>query len=271
VIPRDHYQLDVGMLQEGDSADFVVLDNLEDFNVMETFINGVKVAENGKSIWTPEKIWNSNNVPNKFNTNKLQLSDIIVNPQEGKLKVIGALDGELVTNTMFVEPKIKNNNVVSDTNKDVLKMIVYNRYEPTKPKVAFIHNFGFVRGAIASTVAHDSHNIIAVGVDDKDIIKAVNLIVDSKGGIALVDGEKKHHLALPVAGLMSPDNGYEVATAYEIIDNASKKLGSQLNAPFMTLSFMALLVIPELKLSDKGLFDGKKFAFTSLFETAESE
>jgi len=267
LIPRDHYQLEVGMLQEGDWADLVIIDNLEDFNIKETFINGIKVAGDGKSLWTPEKIWNNTNVPNKFNTNKIELSDLVVNPQEGKLKVIGALDGELVTNTLFVEPKVINSNVVSNTESDVLKMIVYNRYEPTKPKVAFIHNFGFNRGAIASTVAHDSHNIIAVGVDDKDIMKAVNLIVDSKGGIALIDGEKSHHLALPVAGLMSPDNGYEVAKAYEMINEASKKLGSQLNAPFMTLSFMALLVIPELKLSDKGLFDGKEFTFTSLFET----
>jgi adenine deaminase len=155
--------------------------------------------------------------------------------------------------------------VVSDTEHDLLKMIVLNRYQPSSPAVAFIKNFGLKRGAIASTVAHDSHNIIAVGVKDEDIARAVNTLVDSRGGICCIDGKEVYHLPLPVAGLMSDADGYQVAAMYEQIDRKARELGSSLKAPFMTLSFMALLVIPELKLSDKGLFDGQTFAFTSLF------
>jgi len=155
---------------------------------------------------------------------------------------------------------------VSDIEQDILKLVVVNRYKKEKPAVAFINNFNLKRGAIASTVAHDSHNIIAVGTNDADIVRAINLLVDARGGISLVDGQVEQVLPLPIAGLMSADDGYQVAKAYDKMDFITKKMGSTLRAPYMTLSFMALLVIPELKLSDKGLFDGNKFAFTSLFK-----
>jgi adenine deaminase len=155
--------------------------------------------------------------------------------------------------------------VISDTNRDVLKIAVVNRYSQAPVSVGFIKNFGLKRGAIASSVAHDSHNIIAVGVNDEQITQAVNLIIEAKGGVSAVDDQDRLILSLPVAGIMSADDGYSVASAYKTIDAKARAMGSTLSAPFMTLSFMALLVIPALKISDKGLFDGEKFRFTSLF------
>jgi adenine deaminase len=175
------------------------------------------------------------------------------------------MDGQLITELVYAKTKVDNGLAVSDVENDVLKIMVLNRYKDAKPALGFIESFGFKTGAIASTVAHDSHNIIAVGTNDKDMVRAVNLLIESKGGISLVDGDKEMFLPLPVAGLMSDDDGYKVAEAYSEISTAAKKLGSKLNAPYMTLSFMALLVIPEIKLSDKGLFDGERFEFTSLF------
>jgi adenine deaminase len=263
LIPRNHYDLEVGMLQEGEPADMVIVNNLEDFDVMSTYIDGLKVVENGVLLYEIESL--RTELPNKFYASKLEISDIQVKAKPGAIRLINALDGQLVTPASEISPKVENGFVVSDTRQDVLKIVVYNRYSDAPPSIAFIHNFGFKNGAIASTVAHDSHNIIAVGATDEDIVQAINRIVDSKGGIALADRDTLLHLALPVAGLMSAENAYSVAEAYDTINKASKKLGSKLNAPFMTLSFMALLVIPELKLSDKGLFDGTKFAFTDLF------
>ena len=263
LIPRDHYGLEVGMLQEGDTADMVIINNLEDFDVMTSYIDGVKVVENGVLLQEIESLQES--LPNKFHASKIELADIQVKAESDTIRLINALDGQLVTPASEISVKTENGFAVSDMSQDMLKMVVYNRYSDAKPSMAFIHNFGFKSGAIASTVAHDSHNIIAVGVKDEDIVNAINRIIESKGGIALADQEKLLHLALPVAGLMSAENAYQVAEAYDTINKASKELGSKLNAPFMTLSFMALLVIPELKLSDKGLFDGTRFAFTDLF------
>jgi len=184
----------------------------------------------------------------------------------GNIKVIQALDGQLITKSFLAKPKINDGFVVSDTDRDILKIVVLNRYQASKPAIAFIRGFGFKQGAIASTVAHDSHNIIAVGTDDTQIVEAINKIIKSKGGISLVEDDQSLALPLPVAGIMSNDDGYKVGELYEKINGRAKRLGSDLHAPFMTLSFMALLVIPELKLSDKGLFDGDNFQFTSLFE-----
>jgi adenine deaminase len=185
---------------------------------------------------------------------------------KGQLKVIQAFDGELVTEKFLADPVLVSGNVVSDPANDILKITVINRYKPSKPTVAFIRGFGFKRGAMASTVAHDSHNIICVGTNDADMVSVINRLVEHKGGIAVTDGQKMDVLPLPVAGLMADIEGYEVADKYEQINKKAMTLGGQLKAPFMTLSFMALLVIPELKLSDKGLFDGTKFAFTEMFE-----
>ena len=259
--PVRHYDLEVGLLQQGDPADMMVVDNLTSFNVKSTFVNGEKVAENGKSLIDAVE----DETPNKFNAQSITEADISVSPESNKLKVMKAFDGQLITAVEEVEAAIENGNVVSNTENDVLKLVVVNRYTKSKPAVAFIRGFGFKNGAIASSVAHDSHNIVAVGVSDKDIVQAINLVIAEKGGVAAVDGKTHKVLPLPVAGLMSANNGYRVAESYHEIDILSHKMGSKLRAPFMTLSFMALLVIPELKLSDKGLFDGTTFSFSNLF------
>jgi adenine deaminase len=238
-----------------------VIDSPENFRVEKTFINGILVAENGITFIPSVK----ERPLNSFNARKIGISDLVVAPEVGQIRVMEALEGQLITRELTESPKISGGNVVSDPERDILKMVVMNRYAPSAPAVAFIRNFGLKKGAIASTVAHDSHNIIAVGVSDEEIVRAVNLLVDAKGGICCTDGLTEILLSLPVAGLMSEKDGFKVAEQYELIDRKAREMGSSLHSPFMTLSFMALLVIPELKLSDKGLFDGRTFRFTSLF------
>ncbi len=258
--PVKHYQLPTGFFQVGDPANFIVVKDLVDFKVLQTYINGNKVAENGQSLipMIQEKSIN------QFNALPLTAKDIKIHassyPQkEGSIPIIEAIDGQLITNCLWEAARIKDNEIIADTDKDILKIVVYNRYHAAAPKMAFIKNFGFKRGAIASTVAHDSHNIIAVGVTDTEIVKAINAVIQAQGGISCVKDEKIKVLGLPVAGLMSVQDPYQVAAAYTEIDLMAKSLGSSLGSPFMTLSFMALLVIPHLKLSDKGLFDGTAF------------
>jgi adenine deaminase len=220
------------------------------------------VAEKGNSLINQVEV----KQPNKFFAAPIRDDQIRVKAEGEKMKVIKAYDGELITGVEIENPKTENGYAVSDTGKDILKIVVVNRYqENAKPTVAFIKNFGIKTGAIASSVAHDSHNIVAVGVDDEDIVKAINLVIDKQGGVSVVNNNKQLILPLPVAGLMSHLDGYEVAEKYHNIDKEVHLMGSKLRAPFMTLSFMALLVIPELKLSDKGLFDGNTFSFTGLF------
>jgi len=258
--PVQHYGLDVGLLREGDPADFIVIDNLKDFNVRQTWIGGKLVAMNGQPIIKSVK----ERPINKFKASAIAPHDIEVQAGGSRIAVIRAIDGQLVTEELNKHLVSEDGLVIPSTEEDILKLVVCNRYEKAKPAVAFINHFGFKRGAIASTVAHDSHNIIAIGTNDDDICRAVNLLVKSKGGISLVDGETEELLPLPVAGLMSNKDGFSVAKAYDELDKKAKALGSSLRAPYMTLSFMALLVIPALKLSDKGLFDGNKFEFVPL-------
>jgi adenine deaminase len=260
--PVKHYKLTSGLLQAGDAADLVLIDNLSDFNVLQTIINGNTVALNGKSLIEPSNCQS----PNCFKTQPISKSDIEIKADEGKLKVIIAVDGDLVTGSFLADPRVLDGKVVCDVDRDILKITVINRYELSKPAVGFIKGFGLKRGAMASTVAHDSHNIICIGTNDADMVSVINSLIGSKGGIAVIDGGQTDILPLPVAGLMASANGYDVAEKYEQINKKAIALGGPLKAPFMTLSFMALLVIPELKLSDKGLFDGLKFAFTELFE-----
>lgn len=260
--PIDHYNLDVGLLQAGDDADFILVDNLEDFNVLSTYVKGHEVASNGRCLI--ESVTESE--PNAFHAEEITESDIVVPVGLEQIKVMKALDGQLITEELIVEPKLEAGNVVTDVDRDILKLVVLNRYRKAKPAVAFINNFNFKRGAIASTVAHDSHNIIAVGTTDDEIVRAINLLVSARGGISLVDGDEEHVLPLPVAGLMSARDGFKIAEAYDKMDRLAKGMGSKLGAPYMTLSFMALLVIPQLKLSDEGLFDGEKFELTTLFK-----
>lgn len=264
--PVEHYKMNVGLVREGDAADMIVVEDLKDFKVIETYINGELVAANGITKIECEK----SKVINNFNCEekevfdfKFQISD---SPFGGLGGVIEALDGQLITNKIMVTPKVVNDEIVSDTENDILKMVVVNRYKNSPVAKAFVKNFGLKHGAIASSVAHDSHNIIAVGVNDESICRAVNLVIKEKGGISLTPALSKGEgeelvLPLPVAGLMSNEDGYKVAGLYTAIDKAAKDLGSKLSAPFMTLSFMALLVIPHLKLSDLGLFDEDKFEF----------
>ncbi len=255
--PVEHYKMNVGIMKVGHLADFIQLKNLTQFEVAKTFINGKLVAENGQSLINPDKT----TVINQFNCNEKQVAEFkFPFNGENEIPVIEALEGQLITNKIFVTPKVNKDEVVADVENDILKIVVVNRYHEAPIATSFIKNIGIKKGALASSVAHDSHNIVAVGVDDESICKAVNAVIRCGGGVSAVNETEEKILPLPVAGLMSTENGYEVAKAYTEIDAFVKtNLGSHLNAPFMTLSFMALLVIPHLKLSDKGLFDGDSF------------
>lgn len=277
--PVNHYKMNVGLLKVNDAADFIVVEDLVDFKVQKTFINGELVAENGKSFVRHVAF----ETPNSFNITSKAISDFATPVRYGsgkvsgsgsKIRVIEALEGQLITNEIHHKPLIVDGQLVSDTENDILKMAVVNRYQNTtrgeaelseaKPAIAFIKNFGLKKGAIASSVAHDCHNIVVVGTSDIEICNAVNLIIENKGGVCAVNGSENKILALPVAGIMSDKNAWETGKLYQEIDAMAKELGSPLKAPFMTLSFMALLVIPDLKLSDKGLFSGNTFSFVDL-------
>ncbi|WP_109694734.1 adenine deaminase [Chitinophaga deserti] len=262
--PVVHYNIPAGLLRVGDHADFIIADNLSDFNILETWIGGRQVALEGETLISAVPV-----TPiNRFHCTAKPVTDFhIPAPADTcNVKVIEALDGQLITQPLTFQLTAQNGLLNSDVAQDVLKITVVNRYEDAPPACAFIHRFGLRSGAIASTVAHDSHNIIAVGVDDESIRRAVNALIGAEGGICVIDGEKEYILPLPVAGLMSAGDGYDTALRYSQLDKAAKALGSKLDAPFMTLSFMALLVIPRLKLSDRGLFDGDNFSFTELVQ-----
>ena len=278
--PALHYRLPVGLLREGDPADFIMVDNLEDFNVLETYINGQKVAERGVSFLPDLR----SPMVNQFDCRPCHSVDLAIEApaEQVRLKVIEALDGQLITNALEFPARIKKGYIVPDVENDILKIVVVNRYRQAPVAVGFIKNFGLKEGAIASSVAHDSHNIIAVGCDDESLAKAINLVIEAKGGVSAIkrkvqgvkwkEGEKSEVtvnwklLSLPIAGLMSDEDGYEVARQYTAIDDFVKKiLKSSLTSPFMTLSFMALLVIPSLKMSDLGIFDGRSFNFAKYY------
>ena len=274
VNPVLHYKLDVGLVREGDAADFIVVKDLEKFEVVKTFINGELVAENGKSKIESGK----SRVINNFSCSKKEVRDFEIRgmsayeeavsnwfweggPGQLRALVIEALDGQLITNRFEAEIDYDEEILQPNLEDDILKIVVVNRYKDAPIAKAFIKNFGLKQGALASSVAHDSHNIAAVGVDDESICKAVNMVIEHKGGASCVNDDLEMIVPLPVAGLMSNEDGYHVAQQYSLIDKAAKDAGSTLASPFMTLSFMALLVIPHLKLSDLGLFDGDKFEF----------
>ena len=255
-----HYRLSVGLLQPGDDADFIVVDSINDFNVLQTYIRGRLMAEEGRCCMPYRK----EAACNRFCAVPITPTDLRV-PDEGKpIKVIACMEGNLITNTIVAMPKVLEGNLVSDTTRDILKMVVLNRYQPSKPAVGFINHVGLKRGALATSVAHDSHNIVAVGCSDEDIARAINLLVLTQGGMVACSETEFALLPLPVAGLMSLEEGRQVAEDYERADRLAHDFGCTLTSPFMTLSFMSLLVIPELKLSDRGLFDVTRFEFTSL-------
>jgi adenine deaminase len=259
--PIQHYKLPVGLCRVGDSADFIVVDSLQSLKVLETYVAGVRVAQAGSSLiprLTTQPI-------NNFKQRQISLAEIRVKARSQRVRVIEALDGQIVTGYLEeVTPQCEGD-LISDPERDLLKIAVVNRYHQAPIALGLVKNFGLKRGAIASTVAHDSHNIIVVGANDKEIVQAVNQLMKSKGGVIAVSDQREEFLPLSIAGLMSQEDGYQVAERYSVLDSFAKELGSKLTAPFMTLSFLALLVIPRLKLSDRGLFDGEKFEFVDLF------
>ncbi|WP_267402448.1 MULTISPECIES: adenine deaminase [unclassified Chryseobacterium] len=256
-----HYNLPIGLLQVGDKADFIEIDNLQEFNILKTYIDGNLVAENGKSflpsIETP--------IVNNFHCNLKESSDFKIESKGEKIRVIETLDGQLITKEIHAESLTVDGFAESNPDEDILKIAVVNRYYDAPVATAFIKNIGLKTGAIASCVAHDCHNIVVVGTNDEDMCKAVNAIIKAKGGISLATEAEERVLELPIAGIMTNLPAEEVAESYIKLDQRAKELGSKLRAPYMSLSFMALLVIPELKLSDKGLFNGKSFEFTDVF------
>jgi adenine deaminase len=257
----EHYSMNVGLLQKNDPADFCIVKDLIDFEVFQTYINGELVAENQKSFIDSVEILPINN----FSCEEITVDQVQIKADSNNVKVIVVENGQLITKQENHTVTDDNGFLLSTIEHDILKIVVVNRYFSAKPAVAFVKNFGLKNGAIASCVAHDSHNIIAVGVDDEALVKAINLIINEKGGVSLFSEETSMVVSLPVAGIMSHKDAYVIADEYSRIDAEAKRLGSKLNAPFMTLSFCALLVIPELKLSDKGLFDGKDFKFVSMY------
>ncbi|MBL7765631.1 MAG: adenine deaminase [Chitinophagaceae bacterium] len=263
VNPAVHYGMKVGLLREGDPADFIIIDHPDSFEILRTVIDGQIVYEQGQCFIDSVQ----QDAINAFDCRPKHLEEFAVPCTEKTLniRVIEALDGQLITRTCMQTPRIENNLIVSDPQQDVLKMVVVNRYQQAPVAKAFIKNFGLHQGAIASTVAHDSHNIICVGCSDEEILMAVNALIECKGGIVVYDGQTTEVMPLPVAGLMSTLPAAEIGVQYAKLDAGAKALGSKLSAPFMTLSFMALLVIPQLKLSDLGLFDGERFEFVDLF------
>ncbi len=258
--PVVHYKLPTGFARVNDPANFILVKDLKEFNVVETYIDGLLVAKDGNSLIEPVQA----SAINQFNANPITLEDLALSSndypsKDGLVPVIHAIDGQLITNLVWTKPTLKEDKIVADIENDLLKVVVYNRYYASKPKIGLIQSFGFKSGAIASTVAHDSHNIIAVGADDESLLKAINLVVQEQGGISCVVENESKVIGLPVAGLMSIADPYQVANDYISIDKMAKSLGTQLQSPFMTLSFMALLVIPHIKMSDLGLFDGDQF------------
>lgn len=263
VTPVNHYGIPMGLLQPGDPADFLILDSLDPFHVKETYVNGICVAREGEVLFPRSP---HTRQINNFHADPLHVTDIKVFPEGNRMRVISVRDGELYTTEKIVKPLVLEENVVSDLSNDVLKIVVYNRYTPhARPAVAFIHNFGLKRGALASSISHDSHNLIAIGTNDRDIVNALNIVISHRGGLAACHGDESEILPLPIGGLMSDNACEDVATAYHRINQKAHELGSPLHAPYLTMAFMSLPVIPILKLTDKGLFDVSRNKFTSLF------
>lgn len=253
--PIEHYKLPVGRLRVGDPADFIVVEDLRSFRVRKTFIKGRLVAADGRSLIGRVPM----DAPNNFSCSPLRPEQFTLAAKSEDLLVIEALDGQLITRKKWMPPTVHEGRCIADPTKDLLKIAVVNRYADAPPAVAWITGTGMQRGAIAGSVAHDSHNIVAIGANDADLCAAINLVIEHKGGISLANGAHHRVLPLPVAGIMSDADAYTVADAYAAMDREAKALRSTLAAPYMTLSFMALLVIPHLKMSDKGLFDGDAF------------
>jgi adenine deaminase len=256
-----HYALGVGLLQVGDPADFVLVNNLQEFQVQATYIDGECVARDGKCLLPSVQPA----VINQFGATPIQVGDLEIAAKSNLIRIMEAIDGQLITRSSVGSAHVVDGVAMADPTNDLLKLVVVNRYANAKPSVSFVRGFGFSAGAIASSVAHDSHNVIAVGASDADLGTAINAVIENSGGLSVAHGDTVEVLPLPVAGLMSTESCQVVGKSYGALDQQAKQMGCPLRAPFMTLSFLALLVIPSLKLSDKGLFDVDKFEFVDLF------
>ncbi|MBI9056666.1 MAG: adenine deaminase [Labilibaculum sp.] len=259
--PIHHYDLNLGLLQVGDAADFIVIDNLDSFSVEQAYRKGECIYKDKEVLFEV----NNEIILNNFSRKPIQLSDIRVEPQNGKIRTMLVKDGDLITDSILCEPKIQDSNVVSDVENDLLKMVVMSRYDNGKPVVGFAKGFGYKKGAIAESIAHDSHNIIAVGTSDENLLQAINTLIDIKGGIVASNEGRTESVNLEVAGLMSNKTGEDLIKDYEVLSDFASSFESDFHSPFMTLAFMSLLVIPKLKLSDKGLFDVNQFKVVNLF------
>lgn len=262
----EHYRMPVGLLRVGDPADMIQVDDLTAFKVRRTWVRGQLVAQDGRSLI--ERVAATR--PNNFHCTPKRIEDLLIPAcpagrpaTTDDLLVIGALDGQLITTREHIPPTVVQGHCVADPPRDLLKIAVVNRYQDAPPALGWITGFGLQRGAIAGSVAHDSHNIVAVGTNDEDLLNAINAVIAHQGGISLSNGDHQRVLPLPVAGIMTDADAYLVADAYAEMDREAKELGGHLAAPYMTLSFMALPVIPHLKLTDRGLFDVDRFAWVS--------
>jgi len=258
--PSKHYNLDAGLLRPGDDADFILVDGLETMNVHETWIKGKKVFSEGKVLFN----YRESSPVNNFNCQPLGEKDIKAMNRGGEVRIIVAVEGELLTGEIH-HSFMKSEHISPDIDNDILKIVVKDRYKDSPPAVGFIKGFGLKKGAFASSIAHDSHNIISVGTNDRDIVRSINEIVRLKGGLAISNGGKVKSLQLNIGGIMTTRSCEDIAQDYENLNELVMSLGCAMKAPFMTLSFMALLVIPDLKIGDRGLFDVKKFEQVSLF------
>lgn len=258
--PVNHYKLDVGLLREGDNADFILVEDFQNMKIKETWINGNKVFGQNSVYFKPDRTW----IINNFNCRHISKEEILVKNTGEKFRVIQAYEGELLTDQIIVSSGLAEI-LESDIEKDYLKIVVKDRYKDSQPQTGFIKGFTLLQGAMASSVAHDSHNIICVGTNDDDIVTAINSIVDMKGGLAVSSGGSLKCLQLNIGGILTSDSCSDTAARYNELNELVRSYGCTMSSPFMTLAFMALLVIPELKISDKGLFDVNKFALVPLF------
>jgi len=261
VNPVKHYNMNIGLLQKGDPADFIIIDDLENFNILETYINGEKVYDNGKTLFE----YKAGKPVNNFKRKEILKNDLLVKDKGKNIRVIKCFDGQLFTNSIVVKPNTTKGQIIPDIENDLLKLVVVNRYNNSEPAIGFIQGIGLKYGAVAQSISHDSHNIIATGTNDADLLKAINTVISLKGGIVISEKGNIHQLPLEIAGLMSSGSGEKTASVYAELNKLAKSLGSSFKSPLMTLSFMSLLVIPELKLCDKGLFDVNAFSPVSLF------
>ena len=261
VNPVHHYQLGVGLLQKGDPADFILVDDLERMEISATWINGEMVSSKGRPLFQAAQ----ETPVNHFHAAPITAEQLRVRARGAQIKVIEVNDGQIVTGAGRHPVPPDHTVVEADPLADLLKILIHNRYQPALPTIAFVRGFGLQHGAMASSIAHDSHNIIAVGASDLDLVRAVNLLQESGGGICFVKGDEENRMELPVAGLMGLGSCEEMAASYSMLEQMVKENGCRLQTPFMTLSFLALPVIPALKITNLGLFDGKRFELTDLF------